>query len=82
MKSVSDSGYINLATMRMAPQPQPGGDDGQALGELREILSKTRKTLGSIVTIAVSPNYGDPSTKLVNIALIASDALRMLEEAV
>ena len=82
MKSVSKPEYINPVTMRMTSQAQPGGDDGQALGELREILSKTRKTLGSIVTIAVSPNYGDPSTKLVNIALIASDALRMLEEAV
>ena len=82
MKSVSDSGYINLVNMRMTSRAPARGDDGQALGELREILNKTRKTLGSIVTIAVSPNYGDPSTKLVNIALIASDALRMLEEAV
>ena len=82
MKSVSDSGYINLVNMRMTSRAPARGDDGQALGELREILSKTRKTLGSIVALCISPQYGDTAARMANIALLASGLLRELEEAV
>jgi len=75
---VSQTRFSEAVTPRA---PGPGGSLESA-GQLRELLARAKKVLGSIVAVAVSPNYGDPSTKLVNIALIASDALKALEEAV
>ena len=65
---------------QVAPRrPGPGGVEEPSAGQLRELLARAKKTLGSIVTLCISTSLGDTAARMANIALLASNLLRELE---
>lgn len=79
MSSGGKTGYLSVVDMRMTSRAPARGDDLKELGTLRELIAKTRKTLGNIVALCISDSYGDAASRMANIALLASELIRELE---